>query len=242
MRIPRIYHADTLAVDQEITLDADATNHIVNVLRLKPGHPVVMFNGDGNEYSAEILEAQKRNAKVLIDAKLSLDIESPLAIHLGQGISRGDKMEMVIQKAVELGVTEITPLLTERCGVKLSPERWAKKQLQWQKIVIGACEQCGRNRLPILHPPMQLIDWCNQSTQQMRVTLHPKAEKSTRHLSIPAAGVRLLIGPEGGFSESEVYSTEQVGFTTIQLGPRVLRTETAALASITALQAMHGDL
>ncbi len=241
MRIPRIYHPGPLYSEQIVDLTQDATNHLVNVLRLNEGHPLVLFNGDGNEYSGELHTANKRQAKASVDAKLSLSVESTLPLHLGQGVSRGDRMEWVIQKAVELGVTEITPLLTERCGVKLSAERWEKKLAQWQKIIISACEQCGRNELPTLHPCRDLNAWVAQSTNQIRVTLHPKAEKSIRHLTVPPAGVRLLIGPEGGFSESEVYATEQNGFQTIQLGPRVLRTETAAITAISVFQGLHGD-
>ena len=242
MRIPRIYHPEPLIVDQDVSLAADAVNHLANVLRLKAGHPVVLFNGDGNEYSAELLEVGKRQVTASVDSKLSISVESGLSIHLGQGISRGDRMELVMQKAVELGVTDITPLITERCGVKLNEQRWQKKLTQWHKIIISACEQCGRNILPTLHPAMPFGDWISQSTDQLRLTLHPRAEKSIRHLEVPPKGVRLLIGPEGGFADSEIYATEQAGFQTVQLGPRVLRTETAALASITALQAMYGDL
>ncbi|GAC15669.1 16S rRNA (uracil(1498)-N(3))-methyltransferase [Aliiglaciecola lipolytica] len=242
MRIPRIYHPDLLIVDRTIDLTPDAANHIVSVLRLSEGHPLVLFNGDGNEYSAELVSVKKRQASALVDAKLSISVESGLNIHLGQGVSRGDRMDFAIQKAVELGVTEITPLITERCGVKLSAERWEKKSIQWQKLIISACEQCGRNQIPILHPCMSIHDWTRQSTNQLRLTLHPKADKSIKDLAIPPAGVKLLIGPEGGFSETEIYATEQVGFQTVQLGPRVLRTETAAIATIAVLQAIHGDL
>lgn len=241
MRIPRIYHPDVLTVDSTVELSADATQHLITVLRLNEGHPIVLFNGDDNEYSAELIVAQKRKAVALVDAKLSLTIESPLKIHLGQGVSRGDRMDMVIQKAVELGVDQITPLITERCGIKLSEDRWQKKIEQWQKIVISACEQSGRNHLPVLNPVQHLNDWITQSTSQLRLTLHPHAAQSTRHLTIPPHGVRLLIGPEGGFSESEVYGTEESGFQTVKMGPRVLRTETAAIAAISALQAIHGD-
>lgn len=242
MRIPRIFHPEPLIVDSEIILSSDATNHIVNVLRLKPGHPLVLFCGDNNEYSAELTVAEKRQAIALVDAKLSISVESELNIHLGQGVSRGDRMDLVMQKAVELGVTEITPLLTERCGVKLNQQRWDKKHQQWLKMIIAACEQCGRNTIPTLHPPAQLSDWTAESTNQLRLTLHPRAEKSIRHLHLPTAGVKLLIGPEGGLTDHEVYLMEETGFQTVQLGPRVLRTETAALATIAALQAMYGDL
>jgi 16S rRNA (uracil1498-N3)-methyltransferase len=242
MRISRIFHASPLAVDQQVELSKDATNHLVNVLRAKVDQPLVLFNGDGNEYSAHLSDVSKRSAFATIDSKLSLSVESPLPVHLGQGVSRGDRMEWVIQKSVELGVAEITPLVTERCGLKLSTERWQKKHQQWQKVLISACEQCGRNVLPILHPVANLTDWLTQSTNQLRLTLHPRAQSAFKHINLPPAGARLLIGPEGGFSEQEVYQTEQNGFHSVQLGPRVLRTETAAIAAISALQAIHGDL
>jgi 16S rRNA (uracil1498-N3)-methyltransferase len=242
MRLIRIYYPFVLSTDNYVTLTDDATNHVANVLRARTGQAVVLFNGDGNEYSAQLFEVAKRRVVVRVDSKISISIESPLSIHLGQGISRGDKMEWVIQKSVELGVTDITPLITERCGVKLSEERWSKKHEQWQKLAIAACEQCGRNVLPILHAPSLFNDWINLSTNQVRLTLHPRAEKAFRHVAMPSAGARLLIGPEGGFSDQEIYQTEQNGFQTIQLGPRVLRTETAAITAIAALQAIHGDL
>ncbi|MFT5676716.1 MAG: 16S rRNA (uracil1498-N3)-methyltransferase [Paraglaciecola sp.] len=242
MRIFRIYYPDLLKVESQIVLTADASNHIANVLRAKPGQALVLFNGDDSEYSAVLIEVTKRNVVVQVEAKLSMSVESPLSIHLGQGISRGDRMELVLQKSAELGVTEISPLITERCGVNLSEQRWQKKYQQWQKIIIAACEQCGRNTLPTLNMPCTFSNWINQSTKQLRLTLHPRAEKAFRHITVPPAGVRLLIGPEGGFSENELYNTEQAGFHSVQLGPRVLRTETAAIAAITALQAIHGDL
>ncbi|MCV2883482.1 16S rRNA (uracil(1498)-N(3))-methyltransferase [Aestuariibacter sp. AA17] len=242
MRIPRIYHPDLLPTDEEVVLTADASNHLSNVLRLKENHPLILFNGDNNEYSATLIRADKRKAVARVDAKLSLSVESPLTIHLGQGVSRGDRMDLVMQKAVELGVSEITPLLTERCGVKLSEDRWQKKHQQWQKMIISACEQCGRNTLPVLNMPTPFSSWIGQSTSQMRLTLQPKSEHGIRHLSIPQEGVRLLIGPEGGFSENEVYATTEAGFQTVKMGPRVLRTETAAIAAISALQAMYGDV
>ncbi|WP_289027869.1 16S rRNA (uracil(1498)-N(3))-methyltransferase [uncultured Paraglaciecola sp.] len=242
MRIIRIYHPHQLSVESQIILTDDATNHVSNVLRAREGQAVVLFNGDGNEYSAHLAQVNKRKVVVNVDSKLSLSIESPLDIHLAQGISRGDRMEWVIQKAVELGIKEITPLITERCGVKLNQERWVKKHEQWLKVVIGACEQSGRNVLPKLNPPTLFSDWVTMSTNQLRLTLHPRAEQAFRHISMPPAGVRLLIGPEGGFTDQEIYQTEQNGFQTVQLGPRVLRTETAAVASIAALQAIHGDL
>lgn len=242
MRVPRIYHPDLLLLDEPVELTSDAVNHLVKVLRLRESDPVVLFNGDGNEYSAELIEVGKKRAVVRVQSKLSLSVESPLSIHLGQVVSRGDRMDFVLQKSVELGVTEITPLLSERCGVKLSSERWQKKHQQWQKIILGACEQCGRNTVPMLHKVTPLDRWLGQSTRALRLTLHPHATQRFCQLDVPPCGVRILIGPEGGFSQQEVYQTEQSGYHSVRLGPRVLRTETAALAAITALQAGYGDL
>ena len=242
MRVSRIYHPHALIVEQHVELTDDAVNHLVNVLRARVGQAIVLFNGDGAEYCAHLVDVTKRKVLAFVDSKLSLSLESSLNIHLAQGVSRGDRMEWVMQKAVELGVTEISPLITERCGVKLSEERWQKKHEQWQKLIISACEQCGRNILPKLNPTHHFNDWIGQSTNQLRLTLHPRAEQAFRHISMPPSGVRLLIGPEGGFSEHELYLTQEHGFQTVQLGPRVLRTETAAVAAITALQAIHGDL
>ena len=163
-------------------------------------------------------------------------------MHLGQVISRGDRMEFVIQKAVELGVNEITPLISERCGVKLNAERMEKKQQQWQKIAIAACEQSGRNVVPTIHTTQTLVQWCEVEIACCKLTLHPRAKYSINTLPSEIEHVRLLIGPEGGLSDDEINLTETLDFTETLLGPRVLRTETAALTAITALQCRFGDL
>jgi 16S rRNA (uracil1498-N3)-methyltransferase len=168
--------------------------------------------------------------------------ESPLNIHLAQGISRGDRMDFTLQKSVELGVNTITPIFTERCGVKLSGERLEKKHQQWQKIVISACEQSGRCAVPIVATPIYLADWLAQETAALKLNLHPKAEHSIMNLPIENQRVRLLIGPEGGLSDDEIANANKAGFHDVLLGPRVLRTETAALTAITALQCRYGDL
>lgn len=242
MRIPRVFISGDICVDNIYTLENDAAHHLINVLRIKQDQPIVLFNGDGNEYSAIVNEVQKRKLIVNVDAKLALTVESRFPIHLGQGIAKGDRMETVLQKATELGVTEVTPIITERCNVKLSAERWAKKSAQWEKIIIGACEQSGRNVLPILHPPITLSQWCKQSTEQYRITFDPHAQQHLQALPVNQHGVRILIGPEGGLSEAETYAAEQTGFNTVKIGPRVLRTETAAIASIAIIQAQYGDL
>ena len=242
MRIPRIFVDAPLAVDHTFSLTGDAANHVVNVLRLKAGHPLVLFNGDNNEYSAVLEDVSKRTATVLVETTLALSKESPMPLHLAQGVSRGDRMDWVIQKSVELGVTDITPVITERCGVKLNQERWQKKQHQWRKILIGACEQCGRNLLPTLHPVISLTEWLAQSTDQLRLTLDPKASQSFKQLPSQLSGYRLLIGPEGGLDDNEIYAASAAGYQGVNMGPRILRTETAALAAITALQSRFGDI
>lgn len=241
MRIPRIYYPNPIPLEEEFTLTDEAGHHIATVLRLKPNHPIVLFNGDGNEYSAQIISVQRRKVIVEADACLSIAKESPLHLHLGQGVSKGDRMDIVLQKSVELGVSEITPVITERCAVKLDESRWEKKLSQWQKIVIGACEQSGRNTLPVLNTPVTLNQWLSSSTVSSRLVLAPGAEQSLVRQPYNTHGYRLLIGPEGGLSEAEIHLANENGYQSVSLGPRILRTETAALSSLSILQAQHGD-
>ncbi|PRQ61155.1 16S rRNA (uracil(1498)-N(3))-methyltransferase [Vibrio sp. V01_P9A10T6] len=242
MRIPRIYHPTPLQSSSIIALNDDAAGHIGRVLRMQAGQEVLLFDGSGAEFPAEITEVSKKNVLVNVLKRVESSCESPLNLHLGQVISRGDKMEFTIQKSVELGVNTITPLISERCGVKLDAKRFEKKLEQWQKIAISACEQCGRNIVPLIRPIMQLEEWCAEPSDALKLNLHPRAKYSINTLPQPINKVRLLIGPEGGLSESEISMTEQYHFEETLLGPRVLRTETAALTAITALQVRFGDL
>ncbi len=242
MRVPRVYQAGSLAVGLNIILDDDPAAHIGRVLRMTSGDNISLFNGDGNDYLAEITQANKKNVQVKILSVQLNSSESPLELHLGQVISRGDRMDFTIQKSVELGVTAITPLFSERCGVKLTGDRLAKKQQQWQKIVISACEQSGRSVVPEVRPAMTLEQWCNEESAALKLNLHPRASYGINGLNLKEKKVRLLIGPEGGLSQEEILMTEQYQFTDILLGPRVLRTETAALTVISALQLKFGDL
>ena len=242
MRIPRFFIDAQLPPDTKVELPSETAHYVANVLRLHAGAPIVLFNGDGNEYSATIEEISKRKALAVIDAKLSVDVQSPLTIHLGQGVSKGDRMDFVLQKATELGVSDITPILTERCTVKLNAERWQKKLSQWQKIIQSACEQSGRNTLPVLHEPVDLSAWLSQTTNQKRLVLDPREQQKLRELPAPDNGFRLLIGPEGGLTEQETYTAKQAGYQGISLGPRILRTETAALTTLSVLQGCFGDL
>ncbi|MBE8167948.1 MAG: 16S rRNA (uracil(1498)-N(3))-methyltransferase [Shewanella sp.] len=242
MRIPRIYQSSKLIADQIINLDDDAAAHVGRVMRMVAGDQLSLFNGDGNDYLSEIIESGKKSVTVKVLSRQENKSESPLNIHLGQVISRGDRMDFTLQKSVELGVNTITPLFSERCGVKLSGERLDKKIQQWQKIIISACEQSGRSTVPQIRPAMQLQDWCAETTSALKLNLHPRASHGINGLKLDNQKVRLLIGPEGGLSADEITMTEQYTFTDILLGPRVLRTETAALTTISALQLKFGDL
>ena len=238
----RIFQPYTINQNSLITLDDNAFNHLIRVLRMKTGESITLFDGSNQITPAVIHEVNKKTVIVKTANSVLDNRESPLNIHLGQVISRGDKMEFTIQKSVELGVNTITPLLSERCGVKLDQERLEKKVQQWQKIVISACEQCGRNIIPSINPVMKLETWCANLTDSLKLNLHPKAEQGINQLPNHNKNISLLIGPEGGLSNEEISMTHQYQFTDILLGPRVLRTETAALTAITALQVRLGDL
>ncbi|PTA51257.1 16S rRNA (uracil(1498)-N(3))-methyltransferase [Shewanella morhuae] len=242
MRVPRIYQSQPLAINLSLNLDEDGAAHIGKVLRMGNGEHISLFNGDGNDYLAEIIDAGKKSVTVNIISVEANLTESPLNLHLGQVISRGDRMEFTIQKSVELGVNTITPLFSDRCGVKLNGERLEKKIQQWQKIVISACEQSGRSHVPEVRPAMDLHAWCSEPTSALKLNLHPRAAHGINGLDLTHTRVRLLIGPEGGLSAEEIAMTETHHFTDVLLGPRVLRTETASLTAITALQLRFGDL
>lgn len=242
MRIPRIHQSVSLSTNTHVELDADGAAHIGRVLRMEENEQICLFNGDGHDYLARITEANKKSVTVFIENQTQNHTESPLNLHLGQVISRGDRMDFTIQKSVELGVNTITPLFSERCGVKLSGERLDKKIQQWQKIAISACEQCGRSVIPVIRPAMPLIDWAQEESQALKLNLHPRAKFGINALDKTNTKIRLLIGPEGGLSKEEIAMTEEYQFTDVLLGPRVLRTETASLTAITALQLHLGDL
>lgn len=243
MRIPRIYQSCKLSVGTTLTLTADAANHLIRVLRLNVDDELHVFNGEGGEFSATIISINKQQVIIHVGHYLNIDNESPVTIHLGQAISRGEKMDFVIQKAVELGVAQITPIISERCGVKLSEERWHKRLQHWKAVAISACEQCGRNRLPIINEPKLLNDWTKELQGECKLILNPAGKQSIKNIFLKKAShtIILLIGPEGGFSEVEINLAKQNDFHEISLGPRVLRTETAGIAAIATIQSLHGD-
>jgi len=213
------------------------------VLRMTPGASVELFNGDGHVYRAQILRIDKQDVMVLIEQKQEKSRESPLRVTLLQGISSGERMDFTLQKSVELGVHAIQPLQTERSVVKLTGERKEKRLRHWQNIVGSACEQCGRNLVPEVMPVMGLLEWLGSqdSGATLKLLLSPEAEVSLREIPKPAAPMILAVGPEGGFSENEQVALRQCGFTGVRLGPRILRTETAALAALSGMQALWGD-
>jgi 16S rRNA (uracil1498-N3)-methyltransferase len=244
MRIPRLFVPHALVPGQEIALPPQAGEHVARVLRLQSGDRLRLFNGDGSEFSGEITSIGKRavNARVL-ERVDGADRESPLHITLGQGIARGEKMDWVLQKATELGVARIVPLVTERTEVRLDAERAERRLAHWQAVLASACEQCGRNRLPELAPPVRLADWAASLDEGagLRLVLDPRGDARVQAL-VPAARVVLVVGPEGGLSTADLAVLAQAAFRGLRLGPRILRTETAGLAALAALQALHGDL
>ena len=242
MRIPRFYFPDVLALGARVALPKDAAHHAVRVLRMAEGDAVSLFNGDNHAYSARILRIEKQNIVVLIESRVALSCESTLSILLVQGISSGERMDYTLQKAVELGVAAIQPIQAERSVVKLAGERREKRMQHWQNVVTAACEQCGRNKVPEVKPVSGLMDWLGeQGSEGQRILLAPDAEMRLRELAQPAGAVTLAVGPEGGFSDKEQTALLHYGFTPVRLGPRVLRTETAALAALASMQALWGD-
>ncbi|PLY16550.1 MAG: 16S rRNA (uracil(1498)-N(3))-methyltransferase [Sedimenticola sp.] len=242
MRTPRIHTHQTLSPDSTLSLEEGPARHLIQVLRLKADAPVILFNGDGHDYQGVIISLGKRQVDIAISERGAQESAACLAIHLGLGISKGERMDFAIQKSVELGVTEITPLVSERCVVRISDERMQKRIQHWQNILIAACEQSGRRRLPMLHAPLKLQDWINKrEAQQHNLLLDHRSSDTLASLSPPESGTCLLVGPEGGLSEEEIASAKREGFHGVQLGPRVLRTETAPLAAIAAMQALWGD-
>lgn len=240
MRIPRIYTVQTLGEGADFQLEAGPAAHIARVLRMDEGDPLVLFDGRGGEYTATVMQLGRHSVTVRTQARREGLPESPLHIHLGIAVSRGERMDWVVQKATELGVATISPLLSERTGVKLNAQRAEKKQRHWQQVAVSACEQCGRCTLPGIQAPATLPAWLNAADAPCRLLLHPDAGRVAQGDS--PGRVALLVGPEGGFSQAEVDLALAAGFSGLQLGPRILRTETAPLAAIAVLQARWGDL
>lgn len=242
MTTPRFYCPEILAQSGTAELPEQAAHHAARVLRLQVGDRVAVFNGLGGEGEARITDIGKRNVMVEIVSWHAVERESPLQVRLAQAISAGEKMDFTLQKAVELGIGNIQPLASERSVVRLSGERAEKRVAHWQGVVIAACEQSGRNHVPEVAPIRPMLDWLGeQDGSGLRLMLSPVAEVGLRDLLKPTGNVTLLVGPEGGLSPGEAEAAQRYGFTPVRLGARVLRTETAALAALAAMQTLWGD-
>ena len=244
MRTIRIHVGQPLDVGAELSLPAQAGEHVARVLRLNAGDPITLFNGDGHDYPATLASVGKREVTVRIESRQPVQNESPLALTLAQGVARGEKMDLIVQKATELGIARIVPLLTERSEVKLDPARAEKRLAHWQAVAASACEQSGRARVPEITPALPLDAWLRDlpDDSAARLALLPEGNIKPRELSFPAVTATLVVGPEGGLGERDITRLQTAHFQGLVLGPRILRTETAGLAAIAALQALYGDM
>ncbi|MCW8919009.1 MAG: 16S rRNA (uracil(1498)-N(3))-methyltransferase [Gammaproteobacteria bacterium] len=242
MRIPRIFHPAALAAHARIALEGNAARHLGRVLRLTVGDELLLFDGTGGEYPAHIVEQEKQGLWVVCGERQERSRESPLQLTLAQGVSKGERMDYTIQKAVELGISRIVPVATERSVVNLKGERLQRRMEHWRGVIISACEQCGRNTLPELLPLNSLGQWLQQPLDGRGLLLDHRATMGSSELELLGNACTLLIGPEGGLSEREQGAARAAGYLGLRLGPRVLRTETAALAALAAIQSRWGDL
>lgn len=236
----RFFSPLPLVAHSEIILPEEIAHHLVRVLRSEAGTRFFLFDGSGGMHEAELIEAGKKNSRARLLDFMPDNRQSPLHTHLGQVMSKGDRMDYAIQKATELGVSEITPLSSERCELRLRGEERADKKLEhWRRVAISACEQCGRNSIPLIHEPVAMADWVKTVAAELKLVLAPLVSKAQPGLTGRSAA--LLIGPEGGLSAAEITLAEQQGFLPWQLGPRVLRTETAPVVALSVLQLRLGD-
>ena len=246
MKLPRVYHRAPIQVGRDATLDEGPSRHLARVLRMRPGDVITLFDGEGGEYRAAIRTLERDSVRVRIEAHAPIERESALRVGLAQVVSAGERMDLTMQKAVELGAVWIQPLLSSRGKVRLGDERADKRVLHWQRVAIAACEQCGRNRVPVVHPVLDLADWLGRLGDAQRgmlrgIVLAPGAALRLSQAGPLAGEVALLAGAESGFAGEEVALVERMGFVAVRLGPRVLRTETAGLAALAAMQALWGD-
>jgi 16S rRNA (uracil1498-N3)-methyltransferase len=240
--LTRVHVDEPLATGRPCVVGGSAANHIMRVLRLRDGDLLTLFDGLGGEYAARIAALGKDSVQVDVQEHRAIERESALHLTLIQGISRGERMDWVVQKATELGVSRIVPLLTERSVVRLDERQSERKLQHWRAITISACEQCGRNRVPTLDAPVALYEMLRAvDPESVRILLSPAGALRARDLARPSK-IAMLIGPEGGLSDNEEEAAVKAGFERVQLGPRILRTETAAIAALTALQHDFGDL
>jgi 16S rRNA (uracil1498-N3)-methyltransferase len=242
MRTTRIYVELDLRSGTEVVLPAAASTHLLRVLRLRPGAALTLFNGRGGEFAAELAPGGRSGARAQVGAHTEIERESPLQVTLLQGVARGERMDFIVQKATELGVQRIVPLSCEFSVVRLDEAALRRRVEHWRGVAIAACEQCGRNRLPEVESVIALETACASGSDELKLVLVPQAPATLAMLSQGPRGVALLVGPEGGLSGREQLLAQRHGFQACRLGPRILRTETAPLAALAALQALAGDL
>lgn len=240
MRVSRLYVDALLNVGGDLTLEEEAAHYVRSVLRLKQGDAIVLFNGRGGDYQSRFTEVSRKSVRLKIETFIDRDVESPLAVALGMGVSRGDRMDWAVQKATELGVIQLTPLLTERCVTKLNDDKKGQRLQHWQHIVQHAAEQSGRTRVPRLDEIAELPDWVSRQ-QGLRVFLDPYATQTLADCRPENQRITLLSGPEGGFSDQERQLAKAAGFIPVRMGERILRTETAVLSALSAVQTLWGD-
>jgi 16S rRNA (uracil1498-N3)-methyltransferase len=244
MRLTRVYVDATLEPGARLALEGSAAGHITRVLRLRSGDALTLFNGRGGEYAGRIEKSHGGVVTVAVGSRSAVERESPLTLTLAQGVSRGERMDLVVQKATELGVSGLVPVFTERSVVRLDARQATRKVAHWRAIAVAACEQSGRNRLPDVATPLSLREFTGAARNALsaRLLLSPGAALRLDDIPSPVTDVTVLIGPEGGLTDSEEDLARTAGFAPVRLGPRVLRTETAALAALTLLQRKFGDL
>ena len=240
MRSYRVYVPSELSLGNVVDLDERSSHHLARVLRVRPGDAVTLFNGDGTNYTGEVAAVTKSQVSVTIHRAEAANSESPLRTHLALAVSKGDRFDWAIKKATELGVTTIIPILSQLIDVRLSSERWQKKREHWQHIVISACEQSGRAVVPEVCAPQVLSRWVLEADADYKCVLHPGV--GSQALPDRATSAALLIGPEGGFTDDEVGLARDAGFRGLELGPRILRTETAPIVALTVLGSQWGDI
>jgi len=241
MRIPNIFTESCLSELEETQLSGQTAQHLVKVLRMKPGDKVRLFNNTGFFYSAHIVAATKKSVTIRVTDKESSASESKIITHLGQVMSRGDRMDYAIQKSTEMGVSEITPLSSERCELKLSSERESKRLNHWQQVAVNAAEQCGRAFVPKINNIESVESWVKSCKSELSLVLHHRDTQKLDQIKNKPRSVDLLIGPEGGLSETEIALALKSNFTPCTFGPRIMRTETAPVACLSILQWLWGD-
>ena len=241
MRISRIYCPQTLSESAVISLDQKTSHYLHKVLRIRIDQQLAVFDGSGNEFLASVIAIERKQLTIRLQESLPATPESSLCVSLGVGLSKGDRLDLIIQKSTELGVRHIFPLLTERAELKIKKERLQNKMDHWSQIIISACEQSGRSYLPVLKEPLTLADWVQSQHAELKFVLHHRSDQGLETLHKPDS-VAILIGPEGGLSPVEISLAEKNSFRPLTLGPRILRTETAPIAALAIVQHLWGDM